>query len=292
MKTEHNSEDYNFSKLETFQSIDMEKDWARVSQRIGFEKNQQNSAGGKRKLALTWRVAASIIVILGIGYLSQHFLFSPPTMISIQSGEQLKEVVLPDGSLVSLNQHAELSYPEKFSPNTREVSLKGEAFFEVEGNPNKPFLVSIEKKALVEVLGTSFNIRSEQSGENISVLVVGGSVALSPGQENKSGITLRKGEQATLREGKIHRVEAININMLSWKTGILRFNQSFIAYVVTHLENHYKREIILESNVPNDLKFTSTIENQDLESVLEELALVLGLLISYEDDKVFISKAL
>ena len=199
-------------------------------------------------------------------------------------------MTLQDGSRVTLNSNSELSYPEKFRGGKREVLLKGEAFFEVERNPDKPFRVSIEHKAMVEVLGTSFNIRSEQSGEAIKVLVVEGRVAFTGTTKERPGMILEKDEQATMTHGTLRRDKVVNKNMLSWKTGILCFDQSFIGDVVAELEVHYMRDIILDEDIPRDLKFTSTIDNQDIESVLEELSLVLGLTVSYEDNKVHISK--
>ena len=92
-----------------------------------------------------------------------------------------------------------------------------------------------------------------------------------------------------MTKGIIKRDDAANKNMLSWKTGILCFDQSLIGDVVDQLEKHYKREILLTGDIPDDLKFTSTIDNEQLESVLEELSLVLGLAVSYEDDKIIIS---
>lgn len=289
MEAKHNFEEADFSKLDAFQSIDMESDWNRVSQSIGLDKIR---ALKKRRLAIAWKAAASIIVFLGIGYLSQQYLFSPGNMISVLAENETMQVVLDDGSRVTLNSSAELFYPQKFRGNTREVRLSGEAFFEVERNPDKPFMVSIEEKAMVEVLGTSFNIRSEERGESISLLVVEGRVALSDAKGNLPGIILEKDEQATLRQGILQREEAVNKNMLSWKTGMLFFDQSFIGDVVNQLESHYKRNILLNEDIPGDLMFTSTIDNQNLESVLEELSLVLGLTVSYEDDKILISKML
>ncbi len=289
MEPKHNFEEPDFSKLEAFQSIDMESDWTKVSQGIGFDKIRTLK---KRRLAFAWKAAASIIVILGIGYLTQQYLFYSGNMISVLAENEPKQVVLDDGSRVTLNSSAELLYPQKFRGNTREVRLSGEAFFEVERNPDKPFMVSIEEKAMVEVLGTSFNIRSEERGESISLLVVEGRVALSDAKGDLPGLILEKNEQATFRRGILQREEAVNKNMLSWKTGILFFDQSFIGDVVNQLETHYKRDILLNEDIPGDLMFTSTIDNQNLESVLEELSLVLGLTVSYEDDKILISKML
>ena len=293
MKPEHNSEDLNFSSMETFQSIDVESDWTRVSKRMGFEKKrmgfEKKLVPKKRKLTMVWRAAASIIVILGIGYLTHHYVLPFSNMIAVQAGEEVQQVVLPDGSKVSLNSNSELIYPEKFKHYNREVLLSGEAFFEVEANPDSPFLVSIEEKAMVEVLGTSFNIRSEQAGESISVMVVEGRVALSDADASLPGLILEKDEEATFKQGLLKRENTVDKNTLSWKTGILYFDQSFLGDVVNQLESHYKMEILLDEDIPADLQFTSILDNQELGGVLEEISLVLGLAISYEENKVHIS---
>lgn len=287
MKPEKNSEDLDFSKLGAYQSIDPEADWENVKQRISFTRNRSLK---KRYRTMAWRVAASIIIILGIGYLTQHFLFSPPMILSVSTGSETQVVNLPDGSEVTLNSNSLLFYPEKFKGSEREVRLRGEAFFKVERNPDSPFMVSIEEKAMVEVLGTSFNIRSRDEGESIKLLVVEGRVLFSTEKKEQASLILGKDEQASVHGGILRREKNADKNMLSWKTGILYFDQSFIEDVVEQLESHYNKEILLSEDLSRDLLFTSIVDNQDLESVLEELSMVLGLAISYEDDLILISK--
>lgn len=286
MKPKNDSENPLFSQLGTFQSIDTEGDWNKLRQDIGFEKKTDQRNGSLFKF---WWTAAAVILLLGIGFLSKQYVFSSQEMIIALAGETPREVQLPDGSLVTLNSMSEISYPEKFRKGKREVLLSGEAFFKVERNPQKPFMVCIEEKAMVEVLGTSFNIRSGKNCEHISVLVLEGRVAFSDAEEKLSPLILGKNEQATLSNGILYQEEAINLNMLSWKTGILYFDQSLIGDVVNQIESFYQRKIVLEEDIPDDLKFTSTIDNQDLESVLDELSLVLGLAISFENDHILIS---
>lgn len=287
MKPKNNSEKLQFSNLESFQSIDLENDWKEVRKSMGFGKKRSSV---QRRLVRTWWVAASIILLLGIGFLSKQYLLKPQEMIIALAGDTPKDVMLPDGSLLTLNSMAELSYPVKFRKGKREVLLSGEAFFKVASNPQKPFLVRIEEKAMVEVLGTSFNVWSDKTSENISILVLEGQVAFSDAGEKLPPLILNKDEQASLSNGILLREEAINLNMLSWKTGILYFDQSFIGDVVKQLESYYTREIVLNEDVPENLQFTSTIDNQDLESILEELAMVLGLAISFENGFILISK--
>ena len=264
--------------LEAFQSIDIEEDWQKLRGRMGFRK--------QRSMRYIWQAAAAVVMLLGVGLLTQKLVFPTPDMLAVQSGNQLKEVVLPDGSLVTLNKEAELIYPEKFNRKQRKLKLVGEAFFKVVSNPDSPFVVNVDQKALVQVLGTSFNISPDVNGETISVQVLEGKVAFSSAKKGSDRIVLTKDEQATLTAGTIIRADTVDLNFMSWKTGQLFFIYENIKEVCRQLEAHYEITIVLHESVPGDLSFTSTLDNQDLESVLDEISLVLGLDYSYEDDKV------
>ena len=282
MKPKYDIDERLFRNLETFQSIDIEEDWRTVRGRMGFEK--------KRSMRYLWQTAATVIMLLGVGFLTQKLVFPTPTMLAVESGNQMKEVVLPDGSSVTLNKETKLIYPEKFNRRQRKMELMGEAFFEVVSNPDLPFIVDVEQKAMVRVLGTSFNISPDENGESISVQVLEGKVAFSSNLKGSDKVILEKDEQATLRAGTIIRADTISLNFLSWKTGMLYFDDENIEDVLKQLEAHYEVEIVLQKNVGRKLTFTSILDNQDLESVLEEISMVLGLDYSYKDHKVVFSK--
>jgi len=278
MKPKKDIEENLFKNLGAFQAIDIEEDWQKVRGRIGFKK--------QRSMLQIWQAAAAVIMLLGVGFLTQKLVFPTPDMLAVQSGNQMKEVVLPDGSLVTLNKGAELTYPEKFNRKQRKLTLVGEAFFEVVSNPALAFVVDVDQKALVQVLGTSFNIGPGENGESISVQVLEGKVAFSSTLKGSDRVILLKDEQATLSAGAIIRDDTVSFNFLSWKTGMLFFDHENIRNVFRQLEAHYDIEILLHKSVPGNLTFTSTLDNQDLESVLEEISIVLDLNYSYEDDKV------
>jgi len=80
------------------------------------------------------------------------------------------------------------------------------------------------------------------------------------------------------------------LNFLSWKTGKLIFDHASIGEVCKQLQEHFGVEILLNNSVPGELTFTSTLDNQDLDSVLDEISLVLGLKYSYENGKVVFTK--
>jgi len=271
-----------FSNLENFQSIDVEGDWSQVKERIGFRKT--------RKLPTIWQAAAIVILLLSVGLLTKQYILNPPEMIIARSGEKQKEIVLPDGSQVILNVNSRLSYPEKFRRSSRQVNLSGEGFFKIRKDPGKPFLVKMADRAMVEVLGTSFNIEAALSGKETRVQVVEGSVAFYTTVASENRAILEKGDQAEILEGQIIIHSNSDPNFLSWQTGVLYFQQSRITDVVRELENHYNRKITLDKNIPDDILFTSTIDNQELEDVLEEMSLVLKLKITYNPDTIAISK--
>jgi len=282
MKPKTDIDERLLKNLETFQSIDIEEDWQKLRGRIGFRK--------QRSMRYIWQAAAAVIMLLGVGLLTQKLVFPTPDMLAVQSDMQMKEVVLPDGSLVTLNKEAELIYPEKFNRRQRKLKLVGEAFFEVVSNPDLPFIVDVDQKALVQVLGTSFNISPDENDESISVQVLEGKVAFSSAKKGSDRIVLTKDEQATLTAGTIIRVDTVDLNFMSWKTGQLFFVYENIKEVCRQLEAHYEITIVLHKSVPRDLSFTSTLDNQDLESVLDEISMVLGLDYRYENDEIVFTK--
>jgi len=277
MKPKTNFEGHFLKNLGAYQSIDIEKDWQKVKGRIGKEKT--------RKLNPLWRMAAAVILLLGIGFVAQKYLVHKPEMIAVLAGDQIREVVLPDGSLVTLNRLAELVYPKKFKVRERAVQLSGKAFFQVEKNPSSPFVVDVDQKALVRVLGTSFNISPDESGELISIQVIEGRVAFSSAG-GKDEVILEKDQQATLMGGTVKKDESVEKNFLSWKTGKLVFENDPIGEVLKQIGKYYQINIEIDESVPPELSFTSTMDNQELEDVLDEISLVLGLKYRFENEKV------
>lgn len=271
-----------YSNLEYYQSIDVDGDWKLVKDRMGIRKT--------RKPSFLFQAAAILITLLSIGFLAKVFVLDAPEMILAVTGDVPEEFTLPDGSLAHLNSNSELSYPEKFRRKVRNVDMKGEVLFSVSHNPDKPFKVNIGNRATVEVLGTSFNINSRMESDRIAVQVVEGSVAFYINEAEETRTILNMGDQAELDQGQISLKSQPDLNYLSWQTGILYFRQCPIAEVVNQLEEHYRRVIILDTSVDQEITFTSTLDNQELEDVLEELSLVLELIITYNPDTITISK--
>jgi len=178
-------------KLAATITVDENKAWHRFQRRI----KKTDSATGKIKAFGWWRIAASILIVGGIAWLTSTLLekgSAEPETLNIASVSQVKRDTLPDGSIAVLNKHSEISYPAIFRGKTRSVRLKGEAFFNVKADKKKPFIIAVNDVE-VKVIGTSFNIRSLKGLTEI--IVETGIVQVTKGNEV---IELRAGERVSL----------------------------------------------------------------------------------------------
>lgn len=274
--------------------------WAKVSGEV----HTMDRRGRKRKLML-WatRIAACLVLILGLAYLVHlHFFIPPQTNYLTKTTERGQRLTfqLSDGSKVKLNAESTLTYPEKFDGNTREIQLSGEAFFEVTKDPNRPFIVGTGE-VNTEVLGTSFNI-SAFPGRNIVVTVATGKVNVSavrgtlPSGEitdNQSfkNIILTPGQQAVYdvtNKGLTHR--KVNPgDHLGWKEGILKFNETPLGEVVEILQRWYDVDIQFVNKQLASCAVTSTFQSERIKDVLEELKFIFKLDYTINDRTIVVS---
>lgn len=269
-----------------FDLIDAEGDLNIVKSKIESEGNKPKTKELHFRLYAIARIAAVFIIMLGIALLTKYFLVNDPEMLVHATEVNQSEVVLSDGSKVFLNQHSTLTYPEKFTNKERVVSLNGEAYFEVEKNKKTSFIVRAGSHGTVEVLGTSFNIKADTS--NVTVHVTTGKVAFYQDNKSDDRTILIKNQQAVLENETISKNDISDPNFLSWKTGLLEFRNSPLSMVVEQLTNYYKQPIKIDKQSIGAYKYTSTIDNQSLEEVLDEIKLVFNLDYILKSDTIII----
>ena len=178
---------------------------------------------------------------------------------------------LPDGSLVTLNSGSTITFPANFSGNIREVKLAGEAFFDIEHNPDKPFFVNMNGDQ-VRVLGTSFNIRSYPDDSTVYVSVASGRVAYSipSGKE----VVLVPNQMAThhLNDGSLTTGDVDRLQSFGWKDRIIYFKSTKLDNIITELERWYGVEINVHGDFENAGSFTGQFQDLSLEEVLTGLS--------------------
>lgn len=208
--------------------------------------------------------AAVAIVLLGLWWL----IGRNSTTITVYADTAIKEVRLQDGSEVFLRKGATLRYPRKFN---REVSLDGEAFFEVKRDTTKRFRINAGP-ALAEVLGTSFTVNTNNN--KVELIVKTGLVRFSgAGQVH----LVPAGEKALLAQNTITQQPNTDPNFNAWQSKELAFNNTPLPQVARTLSDYYSVNITLNKTDSAQLsgaKLTARFNNQSLSSVLEEISLI------------------
>lgn len=161
---------------------------------------EKESLAKKKTLWVVWhwtRIAAVLLLLLGIGYGIGSWRENSVQDVIIQNqlitakGSKGR-FTLPDGSVVWLNSETKLTYPSQFASDKRLVTLEGEAYFEIEKDMKKPFIVQAGEID-VEVLGTCFNVDSYSYTEFVQTALLNGSVKIS-GKGVKEPVYLKPNE--------------------------------------------------------------------------------------------------
>lgn len=247
----------------------------------------------KETIAQFYKYAAIIVVAMLLGSVGYYIGFRNHTAVynQIVSAEKqvLNEFVLPDGSVVALNSNSKLAFPKQFSDNVREVTITGEAFFDVKPNPDKPFIINAGN-AQVKVLGTSFNVCAYPETDAIEVVVKTGKVQViskvSEMFSESHEVFLVPGEKGTLfnKSNILEKSENINPNYLAWKTHDLVFNEVPLSEVIQCLEKVYHVEIQIMEPELNDLLLKAHFDKKPIDFVLNVVRLTFNLELSGENE--------
>jgi transmembrane sensor len=236
------------------------------------------------------RVAASFVVLAITGGLIYSLLSNgDDTLLSTTYSTFKAE--LPDGSIVVMNRNSEIRYADNFGEKDRTIELKGEAFFDVKPDAEKPFIIKVGK-AQVEVVGTSFTVIAYDSLSDIKVIVETGKVKLSiPDLKKEIQITPGKKGTYLANSDSINSEQNEDVNYQSWNTMKIVFMDETLRSVVETLNRTYHANIILSATVSDTCALTVTFDQQSLESVLKVLESTLNLTIVRNGDQIEITSA-
>lgn len=180
---------------------------------------------------------------------------------------QIKEVYLPDSTLISMAGSSSIRYDVKtYGKERRVVEMKGKAFFQVTRNEARPFSVYTERTE-VTVLGTSFQINEQPGGTDVNVMTGKVSFGATGSETNKVILTAGMSASYSMESNGITILEEEDLNSLSWKTRQLRFNDTPLEKVIDDLNKYYQVKVINKTETPN-LKLTATFNDLPLEDVL------------------------
>jgi len=169
------------------------------------------------------------------------------------------QVRLPDGTNVWLNALSTIKFPTTFSKlKQRRVELIGEAYFEVQKNVARPFIVTSAKQE-VEVLGTHFNINSYADEHSIKTTLLEGSVKVSALNSSVSSY-LKPGMQSTFSSSgiKVQQLEDAE-DAISWKSGYFTFNREDLDQLMRKVSRWYDVNVIYNDEAIKTIPFSGTI---------------------------------
>lgn len=229
-------------------------------------------ASGKIKfLRIAGSVAASILICLASWYTYDYI--QSGTIQTISTLAEIRDITLPDQSVVTLNRYSTLSFPSRFRGAKREVRLTGEAYFDVEKDTRHPFIVKAES-VNVQVLGTQFNVEAYPEDPEIKTTLIEGSVAVSIPEENRR-IVLSPNESAIynrLQKSLQHEINPKSSNDIVWRNGHFLFDYLPLQEITRQLSHAFNIKIeITDPELRNYHIRANFTNDESLEEMLELL---------------------
>ncbi|MFW5822481.1 MAG: FecR family protein [Tangfeifania sp.] len=254
----------------------------------------------KNGMKTFYKYAAVILIALLLGTAGYFIGFQNPLQEIFSTEvtndpENTNEYILPDGSAVTLNSHSKIIFPKKFKGENREVTITGEAFFDVIPNPEKPFVINAGE-ARIRVLGTSFNVLAYPENEKVEVVVESGRVELEHKHDDSiekiEKITLNRGEKGTLlkKENILEKSTNTDRNYLAWKTHNLVFEETPMKQVISHLKKVYRIDIEVSNEDINEMVLTAEFDKKPVDFVLNVVQLTFDLNLKQENNRYILSK--
>ncbi len=224
-------------------------------------------------------VAAAMLILVTAGwwFFSGSRQIGKITYLESSTGTRERKILtLSDGSKITLGNSSHLKFPKVFTGRSRDVFLDGEAFFDIVHRKSQPFSVTVGKLK-VQVLGTSFNVRSYPSDKTAEVVVASGKVGiLAPSV--KTAWMVGPGDKLsyTLQTGKVILSKVDPADYTSWQTGELVFHNEPLSEICTRLERWYGVTITIRTGSLKSKRISLRLKNERLNTVMKMLGIAGG----------------
>lgn len=274
-----------WSSLETYKEQkvpDTRKAWEKLNAWLEGEKLIPLQSANSAKSSLTpnyIRVAAVVIILVGISaviYLTTNRK-SAIEMVQINTGNESNTLIktLTDGSVIYIAQNSLFSFPEEFETESRNVELKGEAFFDITPNPDKPFIIETDE-ALIQVLGTAFNVKTK-NGNDFELFVDRGKVKVTLKSNPSHSQFVVAGEQINSIENSLIKSQHIANQSAAWYRQRMHFKDEPLRNIINVLNRNFNTTFALEVKEVGNRRLTVTFHNETAETMTELLCVTLNL---------------
>ncbi|MFB6456899.1 FecR family protein [Chitinophaga sp. Hz27] len=226
---------------------------------------------------LTAAAAAAVISVAWIGW--QQIRGTTPVLQQVSAAAEKSKVILPDGSIVWLNANTQLDYDSNsFGKKYREITLRGEAFFDIAKSEGAPFVIHAGKID-IRVLGTAFNVKAYTNDSAVYTTLVRGKIAVS--FQGKT-IVMRPEEKLTVpviqqssafQPTPLHKDSSGQLPEISWLNNKLTFDNESFGTLANKMSNWYGVTLHFESPDLQQLRFSGIIDTESIDEALKMLQL-------------------
>ncbi len=275
-------------QLSTALRFDTDAAWEKVSKSIGVKKEETPVVQLKPKTNYFLRIAAVIVLALGVGF----FIWNNQDTTPQYASQSLNEVVhdtLPDGTLASLNKQSKLTYEFDKKKNIRKAKLDGEAYFVISEDKSNQFLVQAED-LLIKDIGTAFNVKAFATNDTIEVFVKEGEVQLYT--DNNAGINILPGQTGYYikSEKKFLKVEATpeDRNTAAYADREFKFRNTPMRKVLKEINKVYETKLELSTKEIENCQITVNFREDDIETIASVIAETMGWTIRQESNRLIL----
>ena len=269
----------------------------RMYRRLSRELDEKKTKTILLRSRFSWKVwpqiaVACIIIVLG---LVNYRMNDKQKQLSTQNFTVLAEkgqrafITLPDSTKVWLNSDTKISYPADYGLKERNVTLVGEAYFEVAKNPDKRFIVEA-KGMQVEALGTSFNVNAYQNDNKIIASLFSGSVRVS---YDRHVAILKPHESVKVdllnRSFSRYKDESMQ-NIALWRKNEITFDGESLEEITHIMSRLYNTTRCIEDESLKKVCYIGTIRNNNLENFIDIINLTTPVVYENKGDTVFLRK--
>lgn len=260
---------------------------ATVNEHEAWQRFKQRTQQAEQKPTITrtfskLKVAAAIIIAFGLSYLIWDKTTSAP--VTFAAVNESKIDTLPDGSYVTLNKNSSITYTGRFKGDKRKIKLKGEAFFNVSPNKDKPFVVEVND-ITVTVLGTSFNIKNTNG--HTEVVVETGSVQVT---KNNRSVILKSKEKIIVeqQDTALHKETSTDKLYNYYRTREFVCDNTPLWKLVEVLNEAYQSNIVIENEELKNLPLTTTFNNESLDNILNIISETFKITVERNSNKIIL----
>jgi ferric-dicitrate binding protein FerR (iron transport regulator) len=225
------------------------------------------------------RIAAVVLILLGTGAVVYMNMSRKPAMemVQVNTGNEANTLIktLSDGSVIYIAQNSLFSFPEEFETGSRNVELKGEAFFDIAPNPGRPFIIETDE-VLIQVLGTAFNVKT-QNGDGFELSVDRGKVKVTLKKDPSHSEMVITGEKISTIKNNLVKSKHIANETTSWYKQRMHFKDESLHNIINVLNRNFNTTFVLADNEIGKHKLTVTFQNETAETMTELICLTLNL---------------